>query len=299
MIVVATSDGVEEYKGEEKQPIYDLSEFNDDIDPEMKEFISMHKLNDIQQPLLQSKFTVKHLAGLNSRDDGDAYFDDICDREWHLRPTQKYRLKYAIAALNSEPRQLIKKIMIIGDTGVGKSQILRALVGDSFQSGSDACSTIGVDMNTLTMHINEKVQIKFMIWDTAGQERFKDLSQAYYRGAEAVFVVYDVTRKYTLDHVSIWLQEVEKFSTGSVKVLLVGNKTDLRGNREVTVDIATRFAIKQGIPLLETSAKTRNNVDVLKKWMMESLDISFEDKGIIRLDSKEKDSAVKKKRSCC
>ena len=71
-VVVATSDGVEEYKGEEKQPIYDLSEFNDDIDPEMKKFISTHKLNDMQQPLLQSKFTVKHLAGLNSRDDGDA-----------------------------------------------------------------------------------------------------------------------------------------------------------------------------------------------------------------------------------
>ena len=150
------------------------------------------------------------------------------------------------------------KLVLIGDSGVGKSCLLLRFADDQYTDSY--ISTIGVDFRFRTVTIDNKV-IKLQIWDTAGQERFRTITSAYYRGADGIIIVYDVTSPESFDHVEEWLSEIDQF-TGSfsgIHKLLVGNKADLE--KRVDYDTALRFSEKLGIPFLETSAKTATNVE--------------------------------------
>jgi len=150
------------------------------------------------------------------------------------------------------------KILIIGDSGVGKSALLVRFADDAFTESY--ISTIGVDFKIRTLDIDGK-SVKLQIWDTAGQEKFRTITSSYYRGAHGIIVCYDVTDAASFNHVRDWLSEIERYSTGKVKKLLVGTKCDLATKRVVEYEKAKAFAEDCGMSFIETSAKTSQNVE--------------------------------------
>uniref|UniRef100_I1K0U9 Uncharacterized protein n=1 Tax=Glycine max TaxID=3847 RepID=I1K0U9_SOYBN len=134
------------------------------------------------------------------------------------------------------------KLLLIGDSGVGKSCLLLRFADDSYLDSY--ISTIGVDFKIRTVEQDGKT-IKLQIWDTAGQERFRTITSSYYRGAHGI----------------IWLNEIDRYASENVNKLLVGNKCDLTANKVVSYETAKAFADEIGIPFMETSAKNATNVE--------------------------------------
>eukprot|EP00602_Paraphysomonas_sp_CaronLab_P010423 CAMPEP_0185024030 /NCGR_PEP_ID=MMETSP1103-20130426/6914_1 /TAXON_ID=36769 /ORGANISM="Paraphysomonas bandaiensis, Strain Caron Lab Isolate" /LENGTH=202 /DNA_ID=CAMNT_0027556873 /DNA_START=76 /DNA_END=684 /DNA_ORIENTATION=- len=149
------------------------------------------------------------------------------------------------------------KLVLIGDSGVGKSCLLLRFADDAFTESY--ISTIGVDFRFRTVKV-EKKTVKLQIWDTAGQERFRTITSAYYRGADGIIMVYDVTNQESFDHVNDWLSEVNRYASEGTCKLLVGNKSD-KSDKVVSSEKARAFAESLGIPFLETSAKNASNVE--------------------------------------
>ncbi|KAF2617155.1 hypothetical protein F2Q68_00042926, partial [Brassica cretica] len=150
------------------------------------------------------------------------------------------------------------KLLLIGDSGVGKSCLLLRFSDDSYVESY--ISTIGVDFKIRTVEQDGKT-IKLQIWDTAGQERFRTITSSYYRGAHGIIIVYDVTDQESFNNVKQWLSEIDRYASDNVNKLLVGNKCDLAENRAVPYETAKAFADEIGIPFMETSAKDATNVE--------------------------------------
>eukprot|EP01012_Entosiphon_sulcatum_P040229 TRINITY_DN53870_c0_g1_i1.p1 TRINITY_DN53870_c0_g1~~TRINITY_DN53870_c0_g1_i1.p1 ORF type:complete len:217 (+),score=30.77 TRINITY_DN53870_c0_g1_i1:37-651(+) len=150
------------------------------------------------------------------------------------------------------------KYIIIGDSGVGKSCLLLQFTDKRFEPVHDL--TIGVEFGARMVTIDSK-QIKLQIWDTAGQESFRSITRSYYRGASGALLVYDVTRRETFDHILSWLEDAKQNSNTNMTIMLIGNKSDLEGKRQVSTEEGQAFASEHGLVFLETSAKTALNVD--------------------------------------
>lgn len=150
------------------------------------------------------------------------------------------------------------KLLLIGDSGVGKSCLLLRFADDTYTESY--ISTIGVDFKIRTIELDGKT-IKLQIWDTAGQERFRTITSSYYRGAHGIIVVYDVTDNESFNNVKQWLHEIDRYACENVNKLLVGNKSDLTAKRVVSTEQGKEFADSLGIEFLETSAKTSTNVE--------------------------------------
>ncbi|MCJ1345079.1 hypothetical protein MMC31_003284 [Peltigera leucophlebia] len=150
------------------------------------------------------------------------------------------------------------KLLLIGDSGVGKSCLLLRFADDTYTESY--ISTIGVDFKIRTIELDGKT-VKLQIWDTAGQERFRTITSSYYRGAHGICVVYDVTDMDSFNNVKQWLQEIDRYATEGVNKLLVGNKSDMTDKKVVEYTVAKEFADSLGIPFLETSAKNASNVE--------------------------------------
>jgi len=159
---------------------------------------------------------------------------------------------------NSDEYDYLFKIVLIGDTAVGKSNLLARFTKGAFNS--DSKSTIGVEFATKNVVVDGKT-LKAQIWDTAGQERYRAITAAYYRGAVGALVVYDITSQQSYDNVERWLNELKDHADPNIKVMLVGNKSDLSHLRAITTDICARYARKNELSFLETSALNANNVD--------------------------------------
>lgn len=150
------------------------------------------------------------------------------------------------------------KLLLIGDSGVGKSCLLLRFADDTYTESY--ISTIGVDFKIRTIELDGKT-IKLQIWDTAGQERFRTITSSYYRGAHGIIIVYDVTDQESFNNVRQWLQEIDRYASENVNKLLVGNKCDMTTKKVVDYTVAKQFADQLGIPSLETSAKNATNVE--------------------------------------
>ncbi|CAN1141108.1 Ras-related protein RABA5c [Linum perenne] len=150
------------------------------------------------------------------------------------------------------------KIVVIGDSAVGKSNLLSRFATNEFDPNSKA--TIGVEFQTQVVEIDGK-EIKAQIWDTAGQERFRAVTSAYYRGAVGALIVYDITRKTTFESVKRWLQELTLQCDTTVGKMLVGNKCDLDEIREVSKEEGKSVAEEEGMFFMETSALDSTNVE--------------------------------------
>lgn len=150
------------------------------------------------------------------------------------------------------------KLVLIGDSGVGKSNLLSRFTKNEFNLESK--STIGVEFATRSLNIDGKV-IKAQIWDTAGQERYRAITSAYYRGAVGALLVYDVTRHVTFQSIVRWLKELRDHTDPNVIVMLIGNKSDLRHLVAVPTEDGKTLAEKENLYFMETSALEATNVE--------------------------------------
>eukprot|EP00246_Nothoceros_aenigmaticus_P007723 TRINITY_DN21744_c0_g1_i1.p1 TRINITY_DN21744_c0_g1~~TRINITY_DN21744_c0_g1_i1.p1 ORF type:complete len:227 (+),score=50.25 TRINITY_DN21744_c0_g1_i1:23-682(+) len=150
------------------------------------------------------------------------------------------------------------KIVLIGDSGVGKSNLLSRFTRNEFCLESK--STIGVEFATRSIQVDGKT-LKAQIWDTAGQERYRAITSAYYRGAVGALLVYDITKHITYENVERWLKELRDHADSNIVIMLVGNKSDLKHLRGVTTEEASSFAEREGLSFVETSALESTNVE--------------------------------------
>ncbi|KXX76101.1 Ras-related protein Rab-8A [Madurella mycetomatis] len=150
------------------------------------------------------------------------------------------------------------KLLLIGDSGVGKSCCLLRFSEDSFTPSF--ITTIGIDFKIRTIELDGK-RVKLQIWDTAGQERFRTITTAYYRGAMGILLVYDVTDERSFNNIRTWFANVEQHATEGVNKILIGNKCDWEEKRVVSTERGQQLADELGIPFLEVSAKTNTNID--------------------------------------
>jgi len=166
------------------------------------------------------------------------------------------------------------KLLLIGDSGVGKSSLLLRFADNTFTESF--ISTIGVDFKIRTIDVNGKT-VKLQIWDTAGQERFRTITSSYYRGAHGIIVVYDITNAETFNNVQKWLQEIERYACDTVHKLLIGNKCDLVNDRKISTEDAREFADQFNLVFLESSAKDSTNVEEAFTRMAKSIMEKMED----------------------
>lgn len=151
------------------------------------------------------------------------------------------------------------KLLLIGDSGVGKSCLLLRFCDDSF--ASSFITTIGIDFKVRTIEVDGR-KIRLQIWDTAGQERFRTITTAYYRGAMGILLVYDISDSSSFQNVRNWIGSILEYAAENVNVVLVGNKADLTDNkRRITTAQGQALADEYNIKFFETSAKTNFNVE--------------------------------------
>ncbi|KAL1834941.1 hypothetical protein DCAR_0105187 [Daucus carota subsp. sativus] len=157
-----------------------------------------------------------------------------------------------------EGEEYLFKIVVIGDSAVGKSNLLSRFARDEFDQNSKA--TIGVEFQTQVVQVDGK-EVKAQVWDTAGQERFRAVTSAYYRGAFGALLVYDITRRPTFESIRRWLDELNTHCDTTVARMLVGNKCDLEDIRDVSVEEGKTLAEEEGLFFIETSALDATNVN--------------------------------------
>ena len=152
----------------------------------------------------------------------------------------------------------IFKLLIIGDSHVGKSSLLLRLSDNNFDP--DFNTTIGIDFKIKMIELEDKI-IKLQIWDSAGQDRFRTITTMYYRNSNGVIIMYDVTERTSFQNIEIWLQELEKYAHKDIPKIIVGGKTDLKNDRKVSYEEAREYADSLNIPYIETSSKEDKNID--------------------------------------
>ena len=197
------------------------------------------------------------------------------------------------------------KMILIGDSGVGKSNILLKYLKNEFQQNTKA--TVGVEFGTKTVEIDNK-KIKVQIWDTAGQERYRSITSAYYKGAKGAFIVYDITRKGSFENIDKWIEDLKSNGDKNVSIMLIGNKSDLADKREVQTDEGIKKSEESKVAFLETSALNGENVAKAFEQIIEQIyqnncsnddeDVDFEiDKGVNL--SEENNQQTEEKKACC
>ncbi|CAF1390938.1 unnamed protein product [Adineta steineri] len=173
--------------------------------------------------------------------------------------------------MNNDDTQMLTtlKVLIIGESGVGKSRFLLRFSDNIFDE--DKTATVGVDYKVKQLEINDN-RVKLTIWDTAGQERFRTLSPGYYRGAQGAILVYDICNCQSFRQLDRWISELDTFSTKiNVVKMLVGNKIDQKHSREVTYEEGDRFARKHAMLFIEASARTSEGVQVAFEELVEKI----------------------------
>ena len=152
------------------------------------------------------------------------------------------------------------KYIIIGDSSVGKSNILLRYVHNSFNP--EFLTTIGVEFGAKNIEINKKI-FRIQIWDTAGQENFRSITRAYYKNSVCALIVYDISNRSSFENVISWIEDCKGQSPKSIFIILVGNKNDLENERQVSYEEGLEFAKNNNIVFFETSAKTGKNISEL------------------------------------
>ena len=207
---------------------------------------------------------------------------------------------------NEKKYDYIFKLILIGNSCVGKSSIIQRYIQKTFND--EYTCTIGVDFFMKTLDINDNL-IKLQLWDTAGTEKFKSITTGYYRGANAAFVVFDLTSRISFDSVSEWIQNYYNYSNPNSEknVVLIGNKSDLKENREISDEEINKFAINNNIKYFETSAKNGNNIEECFYYIAEKLMKDMKEKGednndnnnIIKNDNLKNKKDIIGEKKCC
>lgn len=193
--------------------------------------------------------------------------------------------------------EFLYKILLIGDSGSGKTSILNRFIDKSFNE--KYIPTVGIDFRTKIIEQDGK-KIKLQIWDIAGQTRFKSVTSSFYRGAVGIVIVYDVTDKKSFENVAHWLNEIDRYSNKDSVNILLGNKNDLIENKKVNYSDANIFSVNNNLAFFETSAKNGDNIDDCFEELINLIQnkiVKIEENNIIKLQKNVKN--VKNKNSCC
>ena len=193
------------------------------------------------------------------------------------------------------------KILLIGDLGVGKSCVILRYVEGDFPG--NIMSSIGVDFKTKQIELDDH-SIKMQIWDTAGHEKFRTITTSYYKSAQAIIILYDITQKSSFDHIRNWITEIDKFGKQGALKVIVGNKLDLENNRKISKEDAENLALKYGVKLWEVSAKDNTNieemfVDTIKTLLEKNSKIISESSSMGNNIKLSKNIKNKKNKKCC
>ena len=170
--------------------------------------------------------------------------------------------------MEDESYEIMVKVVLVGDSGVGKTNIMSKYLKNQFREDSKA--TVGVEFGSKQFTV-ENHQIKAQIWDTAGQERYKAITSAYYKGAKGAFVVYDITRKNTFETVNKWVSDISAAADKKITLILIGNKNDLEDQRQVTKEMGEEKAKELGLAFMETSACSGENLDKAFQLMINEI----------------------------
>ena len=199
--------------------------------------------------------------------------------------------------------KIIVKLLLLGDSSVGKTSILLKYISNKFDESS--ISTVGVDYMDKIIDYN-KFKIKLKIWDSSGEEKYRKITKNFYRNADGLLVVFDLTKKESFSHVQSWINEAKE-NNDKLKTLLIGNKLDLKDERIVAIDVAKQFAEKNNLKYIETSAKDGTNIN---ESFQAIIDLLFDGKSseeILHEFTKQDSSLsvvddnmkIKKKKACC
>jgi len=190
------------------------------------------------------------------------------------------------------------KLLIIGESGVGKTCLLLRFTDDSFTANH--LTTIGIDFKIKIINLEDK-QIKLQIWDTAGQERFRTITKTYYKGAHGIILTYDVTDENSFKNIRNWVKQIEQNAQSNVCKVLVGNKCD-REDRKISYEEGAKLASEFKMQFFETSAKSNYNVNETFTYLTKEILTSSEPKpdgGKININPNNKGGGNKKEEKCC
>ena len=202
----------------------------------------------------------------------------------------------------AEPKITVK-LLLLGDSSVGKTSIIIKYISNKFMDTNIA--TLGVDYMDKTVDYNN-LKVFLQIWDTSGEEKFRSITRNFYRNADGLLVVFDLTCKESFNHVKNWINEAKEHKN-DIKTILVGNKLDLEDEREVDKETALKFAEKNNLKYLETSAKNGKNINNSFKEMI-ALILNDKTEQEIKKEFTKSDSSIsinsgkdgkKIKKSCC
>ena len=211
--------------------------------------------------------------------------------------------------MSEEDYDTIFKIVIVGDSGVGKTNLITRYLKNDFKPETKA--TIGVEFSD-KKYIYKNKNIKIQIWDTAGQERYRSLTSMYYKGAKGAIFVYDISSKNSFENIDKWLIEMKKTADENIKIILIGNKCDLIDKREVKEDDGKIKAKDLNVPFMETSALNCINVEKAFNFLIEEIanleinfeeDFDFEDfkdgKNVNNINLNDNEKKNQKNKNCC
>ncbi|KAI8642345.1 ras family-domain-containing protein [Parasitella parasitica] len=209
-----------------------------------------------------------------------------------------------MATAKSASYDYLIKLLLIGDSGVGKSCLLLRFSDDSFTPSF--ITTIGIDFKIRTIELDGK-RIKLQIWDTAGQERFRTITTAYYRGAMGILLVYDVTDDKSFGNVRNWFSNIEQHASEGVNKILIGNKCDMEDKRVVSTEQGQTLAKELEIRFMETSAKANIGVEEaffdlardIKKRLIDTQAQQTRQREEVKLESPAKINGSSSSGGCC
>ena len=210
---------------------------------------------------------------------------------------------------DSEEYEMMIKVILIGDSGVGKTNIMSKFLKNQFLEDSKA--TVGVEFGS-KLFIQQGHKIKAQIWDTAGQEKYKSITSAYYKGSKGALVIYDITQKETFANIEKWVNDLKCKGDPKITIIIIGNKSDLEEKRQISKEQGEEKAKSFGCAFLETSAFSGDNIEKAFEMMVKEIydkftsDIGGDDEE--ELDSNEKGEDLKlekvnpdnnEKKKCC
>ena len=219
--------------------------------------------------------------------------------------TEEEKITIEETESNNQKESYKFKVVVVGDSGVGKTNLIKRFVSNEFKSDSKA--TVGVEFLSKNFIINGEI-FKIEIWDTAGQERYKSITTAYYKGAKGAMIVYDVTNQTSFDNVDKWYNEIKEKASKNINLIVIGNKNDLIDKKIINSESSIEKAKSFGIAIMETSALSASNVKeafyLILKEMYKSLKSMINDGDKkenvqgngVQLNTTEK---TKKKKKCC
>jgi small GTP-binding protein len=195
---------------------------------------------------------------------------------------------------DKENTEITYKVLLLGDSSVGKTCFLKRYIDNTFQDAY--LSTIGFDFKFKNVTLKDGKKVKVQLWDTAGQERFRTIAKSYYKGAHGIVLIYDVTSKRTYENIRKWLNQIKEEASNRISIILVANKIDCEGEREVSKEEGENLATTSGLTLFEASAKDSINVNESFQYLIERISEKYAN---INSNTTKLNNSKNEKKGCC